>query len=83
MLLDINLKIRNEIFRSDFFLQYDVPTETSVREGEPVGTLVYTAVACDLDNPPYNTVQYSFYENSTLYCKFRLCFSWLYLITNT
>lgn len=48
--------------------QYDVPTETSVREGEPVGTLVYTAVACDLDNPPYNTVQYSFYENSTLYC---------------
>lgn len=48
--------------------QYDVPTETSVREGEPIGTLVYTAVACDLDNPPFNTVQYTFYENDTLYC---------------
>nr|XP_022319465.1 cadherin-23-like isoform X3 [Crassostrea virginica] len=48
--------------------QYDVPTETSVRESEPIGTLVYTARACDRDNAPYNTVQYSFHEDNSTYC---------------
>ncbi|XP_061175504.1 cadherin-23-like isoform X2 [Saccostrea echinata] len=48
--------------------QYDIPTETSVRESEPVGTVVYTARACDLDLSPYNSVQYSFFTDDSLYC---------------